>query len=56
MVQAQTSGSQPLAGQTFVVTGKLENFSRKEAEETLRSLGADVTGSVSKKTTLCGCR
>lgn len=51
MVQAQTSGSQPLAGQTFVVTGKLENFSRKEAEETLRSLGADVTGSVSKKTT-----
>lgn len=41
---------QPLAGQIFVVTGSLSNMSRDEAKQVLQSLGAKVTGSVSKKT------
>ena len=51
MVQSKASGSQFLAGHTFVVTGKLERFSRREAEDLLRSLGANVTSSVSRNTT-----
>ncbi|MGI6149014.1 MAG: NAD-dependent DNA ligase LigA [Firmicutes bacterium] len=43
-------GEAPLAGLTFVVTGKLERFSRSEIEERLRQLGAAVTSSVSRKT------
>ena len=39
-----------LGGKTFVVTGTLENFSREEAEQTIRDLGGEVSGSVSKKT------
>jgi DNA ligase (NAD+) len=42
--------AQPLAGQTWVVTGKLESMSRDEAKERLRALGAKVAGSVSAKT------
>lgn len=42
----------PLVGQTWVVTGKLEQFTRDEASELLKSLGAVVAGSVSKKTTV----
>ncbi len=51
-----TSLAQPvgdkLAGVTFVLTGELSAYSRKEAEEKLQALGAKVSGSVSKKT---GC-
>ena len=39
-----------LAGKTFVLTGELTAFSRKEAGEKLEALGAKVSGSVSKKT------
>lgn len=39
-----------LAGQTFVLTGELSRFTRKEATEALEALGAKVSGSVSKKT------
>lgn len=39
-----------LAGQTFVLTGELSRFTRKEATERLEALGAKVSGSVSKKT------
>jgi DNA ligase (NAD+) len=42
----------PFAGKTVVITGTLERMSRKEASELLESLGAHVTGSVSKKTDL----
>ena len=38
------------AGKTFVVTGTLEHFSRKEAEEAITALGGKASGSVSKKT------
>ncbi len=41
----------PLKGQIFVLTGTLTSMSRDEAKEKLRVLGADVSGSVSKKTT-----
>ncbi|AYD39586.1 NAD-dependent DNA ligase LigA [Clostridium fermenticellae] len=37
-------------GKTFVVTGSLENYTRGSIKEKLESLGAKVTGSVSKKT------
>ncbi len=39
-----------LAGQTFVLTGELTRFTRKEATQALEALGAKVSGSVSKKT------
>lgn len=42
--------AQPLAGQTWVLTGTLETMSRTEAKEKLLSLGAKVAGSVSAKT------
>ena len=41
----------PLAGKSYVVSGTLENYSREEAEDLLRSLGATVTSSVTKSTT-----
>ena len=42
----------PLAGETWVVTGKLESLGRSEAKTLLESLGARVAGSVSAKTTM----
>ncbi len=42
----------PLAGKTVVVTGTLENMSRKEAQDLIKQLGGKTAGSVSKKTDL----
>ena len=42
------------AGLTFVLTGELSAYSRKEAGEKLEALGAKVSGSVSKKTSCVG--
>ncbi|RMH29713.1 MAG: NAD-dependent DNA ligase LigA [Planctomycetota bacterium] len=42
----------PFAGKTVVLTGALESFTRPELTELLESLGARVSGSVSKKTDL----
>jgi DNA ligase (NAD+) len=39
-----------LEGLTFVVTGRLEGFTRSAIEDFLRTLGASVTSSVSKQT------
>jgi DNA ligase (NAD+) len=50
--QRQHSGPRVLDGITLVLTGKLEALTRPEAEERLRDAGANVTGSVSKKTNL----
>lgn len=41
-----------LSGLTVVLTGKLKRIKRSEAKSKLESLGAKVTGSVSKKTDL----
>lgn len=41
-----------LSGLTVVLTGKLERLTRSQAKSKLESLGAKVTGSVSKKTNL----
>jgi DNA ligase (NAD+) len=40
----------PLEGVTIVLTGTLEHYSREEAAEQLRRLGAKVAGSVSART------
>jgi DNA ligase (NAD+) len=40
-----------LTGNTYVITGTLESFSRDQAAGALEALGAKVTNSVSKKTT-----
>lgn len=52
MADARTVPDRPqtLSGLTFVLTGALERFTRDEAGEALKSLGAKVAGSVSKKT------
>ena len=44
------SGEGPLAGTTWVVTGKLESMGRDDAEQRLRALGAKTASSVSAKT------
>lgn len=41
---------QTLAGLTFVLTGTLEKYTRTEAGNQLKALGAKVSGSVSKRT------
>ena len=41
-----------LDGQTWVITGTLQHFSRNELKAQLQTLGAKVAGSVSSKTTM----
>lgn len=49
--EAKPPAQQPLAGQTWVLTGTLSTMPREQAKALLESLGAKVAGSVSKKTT-----
>ncbi|WP_329233112.1 NAD-dependent DNA ligase LigA [Streptomyces sp. NBC_00111] len=46
----EDEGPRPLEGLTVVVTGTLATHTRDGAKDALQSLGAKVTGSVSKKT------
>lgn len=45
-----TDATGPLAGKRVVVTGTLQGFSRKEAEEAIRAAGGTPVGSVSRNT------
>jgi DNA ligase (NAD+) len=47
--EAKRTGG-PLTGKTFVFTGTLVRFKRKEAQELVEQLGGRAAGSVSKKT------
>ncbi len=44
------AATQPLAGETWVITGKLVSLTRSEAKTKLEQLGVKVSGSVSKNT------
>ncbi|MGE5588778.1 MAG: NAD-dependent DNA ligase LigA [Clostridia bacterium] len=48
--KAVTPRESPLAGKTVVLTGTLERFTRKEAEEAVLARGGHVSSSVSRKT------
>jgi len=48
--KAVTSRTDELAGKTIVVTGTLQNFTRQQAEYTIRQAGGKPSSSVSKKT------
>jgi DNA ligase (NAD+) len=43
-------GPKPFAGKRFVVTGRLERFTRTQAEDFIKDRGGQVSASVSKKT------
>jgi len=48
--ERSSGASRHLDGLTLVLTGRLESLTRPDAEERLRKAGANVTSSVSKKT------
>ncbi len=50
-VTVKPAEEQPLSGMEFVVTGTLQSFSRREAEDRIKTLGGSVGSSVTKKTT-----
>lgn len=47
----ESSGDGRFEGMIFVLTGGLDNYSRKEAEEIIENFGGKTASSVSKKTT-----
>ncbi len=48
--ERRAAAGAPLAGKTFVFTGELSAFTREQAEEKVKALGAKTSGSVSAKT------
>ena len=51
-VEVLAEEQQPLLGQIWVLTGTLTEMKRTEAKQRLQLLGAKVSGSVTKKTTI----
>lgn len=49
-IEALSAEAQPLKGQTWVLTGTLNQLNRNDAKAQLQALGAKVAGSVSKNT------
>ncbi|MCL5256641.1 MAG: NAD-dependent DNA ligase LigA [Chloroflexi bacterium] len=49
-VDGEVSSVLPLSGLSFVITGRLAQYTRSQAEEALRALGAETGSSVTKKT------
>ncbi|TYK65489.1 NAD-dependent DNA ligase LigA [Colwellia echini] len=49
-IEMKTASELPLVDQTFVLTGTLTQMGRSEAKSALQTLGAKVSGSVSKNT------
>jgi DNA ligase (NAD+) len=50
MAEAVKTEALPLDGKEFVITGRLESFSRQEAEEKIKALGGTAKDNVTKKT------
>ena len=48
---AAVASDQPLAGQTFVITGRLDNMTRLTAEARIKAQGGAVGDAVTRKTT-----
>ncbi|MCY1053347.1 BRCT domain-containing protein, partial [Mammaliicoccus sciuri] len=48
--QSEIEGHPDFTGKTFVLTGKMTEMTRPEATKVIQSLGAKVTGSVTKNT------
>jgi DNA ligase (NAD+) len=50
MAEEAKAEKQPLDGMEFVITGRLDAFSRQEAEEKIKALGGTAKDNVTKKT------
>ena len=50
-IELKSADELPLLGKTYVLTGTFENKSREQVKSELETLGAKVSGSISKKTT-----
>ncbi len=49
-IEEEAGSKRPLAGKTFVLTGSLLNYGRKQAEDLLKRRGATIGTSISKNT------
>jgi len=49
-IEKANTSHKGVSGKTFVVTGTLENYSRSEAQRVIRSMGGNISSSVSQKT------
>lgn len=49
-IESQTTAKSKIEGQSFVITGGLESYSREEAKEAIRERGGEVHETVTKET------